>query len=214
MQKLFEFDKRVKLAKKIKYIAGVDEAGRGPWAGPVMGASVILREETLSLSDLKDSKLLTPEKREILFEIIIKEAVAYNVYSADEKVIDSVNILEATKIVFQKCINNIHVKPDLVLVDGNAKIPNIKIPQICIIDGDKKSAAIAAASILAKVTRDRLMVRLSLKYPEYEFAKHKGYGTALHMEKIKLYGPCEIHRKSFKPIREFSKTTPIFKINY
>lgn len=179
-----------------KLIAGVDEAGRGPLAGPVCVAAVIMPfEQDKIIEEINDSKKLTEKKREQLFEKIKNTAISYNIVFVDEKTIDSINILNATKLGMKQAIENLSVKPELVLIDA-VKIDTC-VPTESIIKGDAKSYNIAAASILAKVTRDKLMVDLDKKYPEYNFKKHKGYGTKEHIENLKKFGKCEIHRNSF-----------------
>lgn len=179
-----------------KLIAGVDEAGRGPLAGPVCVAAVIMPfEQDKIIEEINDSKKLTEKKREQLFEKIKNTAISYNIVFVDEKTIDSINILNATKLGMKQAIENLRVKPELVLIDA-VKIDTC-VPTESIIKGDAKSYNIAAASILAKVTRDKLMVDLDKKYPEYNFKKHKGYGTKEHVENLKKFGKCEIHRNSF-----------------
>lgn len=179
-----------------KLIAGVDEAGRGPLAGPVCVAAVIMPfEQDKIIEEINDSKKLTEKKREQLFEKIKNTAISYNIVFVDEKTIDSINILNATKLGMKQAIENLSVKPELVLIDA-VKIDTC-VPTESIIKGDAKSYNIAAASILAKVTRDKLMVDLDKKYPEYNFKKHKGYGTKEHVENLKKFGKCEIHRNSF-----------------
>lgn len=179
-----------------KLIAGVDEAGRGPLAGPVCVAAVIMPfEQDKIIEEINDSKKLTEKKREQLFEKIKNTAISYNIVFVDEKTIDSINILNATKLGMKQAIENLRVKPELVLIDA-VKIDTCVLTE-SIIKGDAKSYNIAAASILAKVTRDKLMVELDKKYPEYNFKKHKGYGTKEHIENLKKFGKCEIHRNSF-----------------
>lgn len=179
-----------------KLIAGVDEAGRGPLAGPVCVAAVIMPfEQDKIIEEINDSKKLTEKKREKLFEKIKNTAISYNIVFVDEKTIDSINILNATKLGMKQAIEGLSVKPELVLIDA-VKIDTC-VPTESIIKGDAKSYNIAAASILAKVTRDKLMVDLDKKYPEYNFKKHKGYGTKEHVENLKKFGKCEIHRNSF-----------------
>lgn len=178
-----------------EYIAGVDEAGRGPLAGPVFAAAVILKKGQI-IEGVKDSKKLSPAKREVLFEKIINEALAYSYAFCDENEIDEINIRKATFKAMNNAINSLDVKPDFVLIDGNA-IENITYPYECVVKGDDKCNCIAAASIIAKVLRDRYMDEMAEKYPEYLFEKHKGYGTKLHYEKIKEYGVLPIHRKTF-----------------
>ena len=184
-------------AKGFKLICGIDEAGRGPLAGPVYAAAVIL-PDGCEIEGLNDSKKLTEKKREALFDVVKQKALYWGIGSADEKEIDEINILQATFLAMRRAVENMGVKPDLALVDGNQK-PHIAdgIEEVTVINGDAKSMSIAAASILAKVSRDRFMLEIAEKYPEYEFPKHKGYGTKLHYEKIAEYGISDIHRKSF-----------------
>lgn len=176
-------------------VCGVDEAGRGPLAGPVFAAAVIL-PQGLVIEGIDDSKKLSEKKREALYCEIKSLALAFNVAFATEKEIDEVNILNATFLAMKRAVDGLILQPNLVLIDGN-RAPDIGLPTKTIIKGDSLSVSIAAASILAKVERDRLMKKLSEKYPSYGFEKHKGYGTKLHVEAIKKYGPAEIHRKSF-----------------
>ena len=176
-------------------ICGVDEAGRGPLAGSVFAAAVVL-PPNLMIDGLNDSKKLSEKKREILYDEIKSLAVACNVAFATEREIDEINILNATFLAMKRAVAGLNLQPDVVLVDGN-RSPDLDVPTQTIVKGDSLSASIAAASILAKVERDRLMKNLSKKYPEYNFEKHKGYGTKVHIDLIKKYGPCEIHRKSF-----------------
>ncbi len=178
-----------------KLIAGVDEVGRGPLAGPVCCACVIMPLDDLIVG-IDDSKKLTEKKREFLFEQIKEKAICYCIEFVDEKIIDEINILEATKKCMAKAINNMAIMPDIVLVDA-VKGLDTNVPILPIIKGDALSYNIAAASILAKVSRDRLMVDLSKEYPEYGLEKHKGYGTKAHIEALKQYGATKIHRKSF-----------------
>lgn len=177
-------------------ICGVDEAGRGPLAGPVCAAAVIL-PEGLGLEGLDDSKKLTEKKRERLYDLITENAVAFSVAYGTLEEIESVNILEATFLAMNRAIAGLTVKPDFALIDGNRAPRGIVIPCETVVKGDSKSMSVAAASVLAKVTRDRLMLEYDEKYPLYGFKKHKGYGTREHTELIKTYGPCEIHRLSF-----------------
>lgn len=181
--------------KGFNIICGVDEAGRGPLAGPVYAAAVILPSDCV-IEGLNDSKKLTEKKREALFDEIKDKALAYGIASADEKEIDEINILNATFLAMKRAINSLSVKPDLALIDGNQK-PHTDIEEVTVIKGDAKSMSIAAASVLAKVSRDRFMLEMAEKYPQYEFARHKGYGTKLHYEKIAQYGVCDIHRRTF-----------------
>ena len=179
-----------------KLICGVDEAGRGPLAGPVCAAAVILPDD-LEIEGLNDSKKLSEKKREQLYDVIIEKAIAYSVAYGTLEEIEEKNILNATFLAMNRAIEGLKTVADFALIDGN-KIPtDIKIPAAAIVKGDAKSMSIAAASILAKVSRDRLLLEYDKKYPQYQFAKHKGYGTKLHTDLIKEFGPSEIHRLSF-----------------
>lgn len=191
----YEFEKAA-VNSGFSCICGVDEAGRGPLAGPVCAAAVILPEGAV-IAGLDDSKKLTEKKREKLYDIIKQTAVAYSVAYGTLEEIETVNILEATYLAMNRAIEGLTIKPDFALIDGNRVPRGIKIPCETIVKGDSKSMSVAAASVLAKVTRDRLMLEYDKKYPEYNFKKHKGYGTKEHTELIKQYGPCEIHRLSF-----------------
>jgi len=182
-------------ARGYNIICGIDEAGRGPLAGPVYAAAVILPPDCV-IDGLNDSKKLTEKKREKLFDEIKEKALAYGIASADEKEIDEINILNATFLAMKRAVDSLSVKPDLALVDGNQK-PHTGIEEVAVVKGDAKSMSIAAASVLAKVSRDRFMLETAKKYPQYEFERHKGYGTKLHYEKIAQYGVCEIHRRTF-----------------
>lgn len=181
-------------------VAGVDEAGRGPLAGPVVAAAVVLQRD-VEIPGIDDSKRLTPAKREELYERIMSDAVAVGVGSSSEKVIDEINILRATFRAMREAVAGLGRRPDHVLVDGD-RIPELEIPQSAIPRGDEKSAAIAAASIIAKVTRDRLLVEYDGRYPGYGFARHKGYGTPQHIAALTRLGPCDIHRRSFRIVHE------------
>lgn len=191
----YEFEKAA-VNSGFSCICGVDEAGRGPLAGPVCAAAVILPEGAV-IAGLDDSKKLTEKKREKLYDIIKTTAVAYSVAYGTLEEIETVNILEATYLAMNRAIEGLNIKPDFALIDGNRAPRGIKIPCETIVKGDSKSMSVAAASVLAKVTRDRLMLEYDKKYPKYNFKKHKGYGTKEHTELIKQYGPCEIHRLSF-----------------
>jgi len=178
-----------------QFVCGIDEAGRGPLAGPVFAAAVILPEHA-QIEGLNDSKKLTPKKREALYDVIVKTAVAWGVGFATESEIDEVNILQATFLAMQRAFNKLQITPDCALVDGN-RMPTLGVETRLIVKGDSLSASIAAASILAKVSRDRVMCQIDDIYPEYGFAKHKGYGTKFHVEMLRKIGPCPVHRKTF-----------------
>ena len=193
---LYEFEHAKRAELGIKYICGVDEAGRGPLAGPVFAAAVILPED-FEIEGLNDSKKLSEKKRDALFDEIIEHALAYSIQSVDHKTIDEINILEATMLAMKTAVENLSIRPDAVYIDGNRVPKNMDIPTEFVIKGDATSASIAAASILAKVSRDRFMLKMDEKYPEYCFAKHKGYGTKLHYEKLREFGPSDIHRLTF-----------------
>lgn len=177
-------------------VCGVDEAGRGPLAGPVFAAAVILPKGYV-IEGVNDSKKLSEKKREELFGKIKSEALCYSIASVDEKTIDEINILNATFLAMEKAVESLEIKPDFVMIDGNRAPKNLDVAHITVVKGDAKSASIAAASILAKVSRDRYMLKMAEQYPEYCFEKHKGYGTKLHYEMLDLYGVSDIHRKSF-----------------
>lgn len=182
----------------VKYIAGVDEVGRGPLAGPVVVAAVIL-PINLRIKGINDSKQLSEKKRNELYKIIMKEAISVNICFIDEKTVDEINIYEATKKGMLEAISGLSVKPEHVLIDA-MPLHELELPHTSIIHGDAMSASIGAASIVAKVTRDEYMNKMDIKYPYYGFAKHKGYCTKEHLEMLEKYGPCEIHRKSFAPV--------------
>jgi len=191
---MWEIEKEL-YAKGHENICGVDEAGRGPLAGPVYAAAVIL-PPGIDIKGLNDSKKLTEKKREELFKVITDIAICYAIASADNKEIDENNILNATYIAMNRAIGALKATPSISLVDGNLNT-GINYNSLCVIGGDGLSASIAAASILAKVSRDRVMLEMSKTFPEYGFEKHKGYGTKLHYEKLREFGPSEIHRRSF-----------------
>lgn len=182
------------------FIAGVDEAGRGPLAGPVMAVAVILNPEK-QIKGLNDSKLLTEKKREALYDLIYEHALAVSVARADVEEIDRINILQASLLAMQRAVTGLKIVPHLVLVDGNHS-PKLACETRAIIRGDQLEPAISAASIIAKVTRDREMQQLDKQFPHYGFAKHKGYPTAEHIAALKQYGPCVIHRRSYAPVAE------------
>jgi ribonuclease HII len=183
-------------------VAGVDEAGRGPLAGPVVTAAVIL-PFGLFLPGLNDSKKVSAKKRELLYDEIMEKVVAVHVSIVDAATIDRVNIYQATMNGMYEAILSLEPKPDKVLIDA-VELAKLPMPSLSIIKGDAKSASIAAASILAKVTRDRLMMQYDAEYPQYGFAQHKGYGTAQHIAALRKYGPCPIHRRSFEPVRSMT----------
>lgn len=182
--------------KGIKYIAGIDEAGRGPLAGPVVVASVILPENSM-IEGVNDSKKVSENKRERLYDIIIEEAISYGVGIIYQDEIDAVNILQATKKGVTEAIKQMEIKPNIIMIDALNGIDTLGIPYKSIIKGDAKCYSISAASIIAKVTRDRIMREWDKIYPQYGFASHKGYGTSKHIAAIKEYGYCPIHRKTF-----------------
>ena len=192
ISQMIEFDNEKRHGK---YLAGVDEAGRGPLAGPVYAAAVIF-DEGVVIDGINDSKKLSEKKREALFDEICQKATAYCVASVDNNRIDEINILQATFEAMRNAVSGLGEKPDYVLVDGD-KSPSLEIAHETVIKGDSKSMAIAAASILAKVSRDRHIIEMSKLYPGYGFEKHKGYGTKAHYEAIEQYGVCPIHRMSF-----------------
>lgn len=191
---LYEFDNAV-LAEGYEMICGVDEAGRGPLAGPVYAAAVILPGDH-EIDGLRDSKKLTPKRREVLFGIIVDEAVSFCIADAGHEEIDATNILQASLLAMRRAVDSLDRRPDLVLVDGISD-PGLGLPTRTVIRGDDTSACVAAASILAKVARDRRLLELDAEYPQYRFAQHKGYGTSLHYEMLDKYGPSPVHRRSF-----------------
>jgi ribonuclease HII len=178
------------------YIAGIDEAGRGPLAGPVVAAAVVFPVK-FNIPGVDDSKKLSPVKRDMLFDKIISSCTSYGIGIKDESIIDDINILNATFLAMHEAVNKLSRKPDFLIIDGN-RFKDMGIPHKTIIKGDQKSFTIAAASIIAKVTRDRIMIEYHDKYPEYNFSKHKGYGTKEHLNLIKKFGYSEIHRKTFR----------------
>jgi len=187
-------------------IGGVDEAGRGPLAGPVVAACVVIDKNFKIDSDdlalVADSKKLSAKKREKLFSIIKEKVLAVEIGVVDNITIDKINILQASFLAMRRAIKKLKIDPDYILVDGNFKIPKLEKPQTAIIGGDAKVFCIAAASIIAKVSRDWMMTEIDKQYPNYEFAKHKGYGTKAHFAKIAEFGPCPQHRFSFSPVKE------------
>lgn len=183
-------------------IAGVDEAGRGPLAGPVVASAVIL-PKGLKINGIRDSKKIPEKEREELFWAVLLNAVDIGIGIVDSKEIDRINILKATKLAMHNAIMDLANKPDIILIDA-LNISSIRIKQLSIVKGDAKSASIAAASIIAKVVRDGMMFRYHFMYPQYDFNKHKGYATKAHIDKISEYGPCPIHRKSFQKVMDLT----------
>jgi ribonuclease HII len=190
--------------KGYKYIAGVDEAGRGPLAGPVVAAAVII-PDGVTLENLDDSKKISPKRRDILFDEIAASGAVCAVGIIDNDVIDCMNILKASLMAMRKAVCSLSTPPDFILVDGSFTIPNIDTPQFAIVGGDAACASISAASIVAKVTRDRIMDHYQELYPDFSFGQHRGYPTSMHLEELKKHGPTEIHRKSFRPVSEALK---------
>lgn len=194
LNKMMEYENEL-YSNGYDIIAGIDEAGRGPLAGPVVACAVILNKGEY-IEGLNDSKKLSPKKRERLYEEIIDKCVAYSLGIVDNNIIDEINILQATRLAMKKAIEGLKIKPNYLLIDAETQV-DTHIPLKGIVKGDSLSISIAAASIIAKVTRDRMLVEFDEKYPQYEFAKHKGYGTALHIQKIGEYGLTPIHRTTF-----------------
>ena len=190
---LSEFDSEYR--KEYPTLCGVDEAGRGPLAGDVFAAAVVF-EPNVVIEGINDSKKLTAKKREKLFDEIIKKAKAYSIQIATVEEIEEINILNSAMLAMKRAVEDLNIEPDLVLVDGN-KSPELSVKTIPVVKGDATSQSIAAASILAKVARDRYMLKMAEKYPQYQFEKHKGYGTKLHYQMLDEFGECEIHRHSF-----------------
>jgi len=186
--------------KGFRTVGGVDEVGRGPLAGPVVAACVVFPQDFF-LDEVNDSKKVTATKRERLFDQILDTAREVGIGIVGEETIDSMNILNASLKAMWKAVKELKNVPEFVLVDGNQRIPNLSLPQMPVIKGDSQSLSIAAASIVAKVTRDRIMLKYHEEYPEFSFADHKGYGTRAHVEALKAFGPCRIHRRSFKLVR-------------
>lgn len=194
LQHMLEMEERL-YEQGYQAICGVDEAGRGPLCGPVVAAAVILPKD-ICIEGVNDSKKLSEKKREQLYDVIMEQAVAVGVGISDVAVIETVNILNATKLAMKQAVENLSIPADYALIDGNQRI-DIAIPLETVISGDAKSESIAAASIIAKVTRDRMLIAWDKEYPEYGFAKHKGYGTKVHVEAIGTYGLTPLHRPSF-----------------
>lgn len=194
MTELWELENEI-YAEGFSLVCGVDEAGRGPLAGPVYAAAVILPRDAV-IEGLNDSKKLTEKKREALFDVITERALTYGIASASVEEIEKLNILNATFLAMNRAIDKLDPIPELALIDGN-RSTGIAMPSRCVVKGDSRCADIAAASILAKVSRDRYMLTLAEKYPQYHFEQHKGYGTKLHYEALREYGPSPEHRPSF-----------------
>lgn len=180
-------------------VCGVDEVGRGPLAGPVVAAAVVLPHD-VDIEGLDDSKRLTPARREAVFDKIIQRSLPCAVGVIDHETIDTINILQASLRAMRKAVMELEVVPDVVLVDGTTAVPNLSQPQFTVVGGDRRCKAIAAASVIAKVTRDRIMDHYELLYPSFSFAAHKGYPTAAHLKELQIHGPCDIHRRTFKPV--------------
>lgn len=193
-ENLWEFEGKY-YAQGLQYVCGIDEAGRGPLAGPVCAAAVIL-PVNIEIPGLNDSKKLTDKRRRELMPIIKEQAIAYGIAFADEKEIDEINILQATFLAMERAVQQLTVKPEVLLIDGNRE-KDFGIPVETIVKGDSRSASIAAASVLAKVTRDDYLLQMAQEYPQYGFEVHKGYGTKAHYVAIEKYGPCPIHRMTF-----------------
>lgn len=182
-------------------ICGVDEAGRGPLAGPVVAAAVMM-PEGLEIEELDDSKMLTCIQRERVFERIVTLGLAVSIGIMDNDQVDKLNILRASLLAMRKAIGKLPTVPSIVVIDGNQLIPKLRIPQFAVIDGDARCKSVAAASVVAKVTRDRIMDKYQTMYPQYTFAEHKGYPTPAHFLELKEHGPCPIHRRTFRPVAE------------
>lgn len=195
--------------KGCQFICGVDEVGRGPLAGPVVAAAVILPDD-LELDGLDDSKKLSPLRRNKIFEQIINSDTICAVGIIDNESIDKINILKASLMAMRKAVMDLKKSPDFVIVDGNFPIPKLDYPQFAVVKGDSRCSSIAAASVVAKVTRDRIMEKYDAMYPGFSFSKHKGYPTAEHIEELRREGPCDIHRKSFKPVAEIINQYALF----
>ncbi len=202
LEKLMQYEEEV-FSCGYELIGGIDEVGRGPLAGPVV-ASVVILPRKAKIPGINDSKKLSPLQRERLCKTISTTIIDWGIGIVDERVIDEINILQATYLAMNKAIKSLKSKPHFLLVDGR-KIPHLDIPQKPIIKGDQLSISIAAASILAKVTRDRMMIEYDNEFPQYGFAQHKGYGTESHIKAIKKYGICKIHRRSFEPIKSLCR---------
>lgn len=195
------------MAQGVGLIAGIDEAGRGPLAGPVVAGAVVLGEkaevaEELIAAGLRDSKTMTEKARERLFDLIAAKAEIFAVGEASTEEIDELNILQATFLAMRRALEGLSSAPNFLLVDGGFKLPGVSIQQRCFHKGDRDVVSVAAAAVMAKVTRDRLMKKCAENFPHYGFEKHKGYGTAAHLAALRQFGPCPLHRRSFAPVRD------------
>lgn len=195
--------------KGCQAICGVDEVGRGPLAGPVVAAAVVL-PKNCRIEGLDDSKKLTATQRNELFDEIVAREIPCAIGIMDHETIDKVNILRASLMAMRKAVLDLKMAPEFILVDGTFAVPNLSQPQLAIVGGDARCQSIAAASVIAKVTRDRIMVRYQELYPSFSFGTHKGYPTPLHLKELEEHGPCEIHRKSFKPVARYLKGYALF----
>ena len=196
-------------AKRYNALCGVDEVGRGPLAGPVVAAAIIVPRQ-VNIEGLDDSKCLTPLRRERIFETVVELELDCAVGIIDPETIDRINILKASLMAMRKAVMSLKHSPDFVLVDGNYPVPNLTQPQYAVVKGDSRCKCIAAASVVAKVTRDRIMDKYQAIYPSYSFAQHKGYPTPDHLRELKEHGPCEIHRRTFKPVADIINQYALF----
>ncbi len=205
-QPVYDFDhiEEMLFDKGYRAVCGVDEVGRGPLAGPVVAAAVII-PPGMVIEGLTDSKKLSSHRREALFDEIIELGIPTAIGIIDNESIDKMNILKASLMAMRKAVMDLKHVPDFILVDGEYPIPKVDQPQFAVIGGDRRCKSVAAASIVAKVTRDRIMDRYEALYPSYSFSKHKGYPTPAHLAELREHGPCDIHRKSFKPVAELLK---------
>jgi len=194
------------------YICGVDEVGRGPLAGPVVAAAVII-PKNLNIDELNDSKKMTKAQRERVFKRIVELSLVFSVGIVNNDKIDRINILRASLLAMEKAVSGLKIKPDVVLVDGMFEIPNLSCKQYPVIGGDAICPAISAASVIAKVTRDKMMEEYQKEYPSFTFANHKGYPTSNHLKELRKFGPTEIHRKTYKPVAELMNQYAIFEIS-
>ncbi|MDF1498064.1 MAG: ribonuclease HII [Patescibacteria group bacterium] len=203
-----DFSREEKLFQRgYKYVAGIDEAGRGPLAGPVVAAAVVFNNaksiNNLIIKGVRDSKTFSEKKRECFYQMIVEESQDWGVSVISEDVIDKINILEATKLAMRRAVENLKGNPDFLIIDGISTIEDFPASQMAIPKADRYVFSVSAASIIAKVTRDRILIDFDKEYPGYGFASHKGYGTKQHIEMIMKKGPCKIHRKTFEPIKKF-----------